>query len=44
VNCAVLFVKDDWKRQFWGILLLVKIESLPSFSVRYDVTQRNLSV
>jgi hypothetical protein len=39
VNCAVLCVKDDWKRQFWGLrYCLSKLRSLLSFSVRYDVT------
>jgi hypothetical protein len=37
VNCAVIFVKDDWKRQFFGLRSFVsKIRSLISVSVRYD--------
>jgi hypothetical protein len=40
VNCAVLCVKDDWKRQFWGLrYCLSNLRSLLTFSVRYDVTQ-----
>jgi len=32
VNCAVLCVKDDWKRQFWGLRYwLLKLRSLLSF-------------
>ena len=45
VNCAVLCVKDDWKRQFWGLpYCLSKLRSSFSFSVRYDVTQKNRSI
>jgi hypothetical protein len=39
VNCAVLCVKDDWKGQFWGLLLPVKTAHF-TFSVRYDVTSK----
>ena len=40
VNCAVLYVKDDWKGQLWGPrYCLSKLRSLLSFSVGYDVTQ-----
>jgi hypothetical protein len=40
VSYAVLWVKDDWKGQFKGMCFsLSKLRSLPSFSVRYDVTQ-----
>jgi len=32
VNCAVLFVKDDWKGQFWGLRYCrSKLRSLLSF-------------
>jgi hypothetical protein len=32
VNCAVLFVKDDWKGQFWGLrYCLSQLRSLLSF-------------
>jgi hypothetical protein len=45
LNCAVLCVKDDWKRQSWGPrFCLSKLRSLHSFSVRHDVTQWNRSV
>jgi len=41
VNCALLYVKDDWKGQFWGLrYCLSKLRSLLSFSVRYDVTSK----
>jgi len=36
VNCAVICVKDDWKRQFWGLgYCLSKLRNLFIFSVRY---------
>jgi len=42
---AVLYVKDGWKGQFWGLhYCLSKLRSVLSFSVRYDVTQQNRSV
>ena len=42
VNCAVLFVKDDWKGQFWDLsYFLSKLRSLLSFSVRCDIVQFN---
>ena len=45
VNCTVLCVKHDWRGQFWDLLCcLSKLRSLFSFSVRYDVTQKNRSV
>jgi hypothetical protein len=45
VNCTVLCVKDDWKRQFWRLrYYLSKLRSLLSFSVSYGVTQQNRSV
>jgi len=40
VNGAGLYVKDDWKGQFWGLrYCLSKLCNLQRFSVRYDVTQ-----
>jgi hypothetical protein len=40
VNCAVLCVKDDWKRQVWGLrYCLSKLRGLLSFSVMNDLTQ-----
>jgi len=36
VNCAVLWVKDNWKGQLWDLrYYLSKLRSLLSFSVRY---------